>query len=60
MNKAVSFGYNKFLLKTYLYNSSSQFGIFFLSQHTVCPGSSDPPEKIFNMFASENEGYIIY
>ena len=22
---------------------------------TVCPGSSDPPEKIFNIFASENE-----
>ena len=20
--------------------------------HTVCPGSSDPPEKIFNVFAS--------
>ena len=27
---------------------------------TVCPGSSDPPEKIFNIFASENEGYTIY
>ena len=27
---------------------------------TVCPGSSDPPEKIFNKFASENEGYTIY
>ena len=23
--------------------------------HTVCPGSSDPLEKIFNVFASENE-----
>ena len=22
---------------------------------TVCPGSSDPSEKIFNMFAPENE-----
>ena len=22
---------------------------------TVCPGSSDPPEKIFDIFASENE-----
>ena len=29
-------------------------------QYTVCPGSSDPPEKIFNIFASENEGYTIY
>ena len=28
--------------------------------NTVCPGSSDPPGKIFNMFASENEGYTIY
>ena len=27
---------------------------------TVCPGSSDPPEKIFNVFASENEDYTIY
>ena len=24
---------------------------------TVCPGSSDPPEKILNIFASENEVY---
>ena len=28
--------------------------------NTVCPGSSDPPEKIFNIFASENEVYTIY
>ena len=28
--------------------------------HTVCPGSSAPPEKIFNIFASENEVYTIY
>ena len=27
---------------------------------TVCPGSSDPQEKIFNAFASENEVYTIY
>ena len=27
---------------------------------TVCPGSSDPAEKIFNKFASENEAYTIY
>ena len=25
------------------------------SANTVCPGSSDPPEKILNIFASENE-----
>ena len=28
--------------------------------HTVCPGSSDPPEKMFYIFASENEVYTIY
>ena len=28
--------------------------------HTECPGSSDPPEKIFDIFASENEVYTIY
>ena len=27
---------------------------------TVCPGSSDPPDKIFSIFASENEVYTIY
>jgi len=27
---------------------------------TVCPGSSDPPEKIFNIFESENEVYTNY
>ena len=27
---------------------------------TVCPGSSDPPEKILNIFTSENEVYTIY
>ena len=27
---------------------------------TVCPGSSDPPEKIFNIFAPENEVDTIY
>jgi len=28
--------------------------------YTVFPRSSDPPEKIFNIFASENEVYTIY
>ena len=27
---------------------------------TVCPGSSGPPEKIFDIFASGNEVYTIY
>ena len=29
-------------------------------QHTVCPGSSDSPENIFNIFAPENEVYTSY
>ena len=32
----------------------------YIRQSSVCPGSSDPPEKIFNTFASENEVYVIY
>ena len=28
--------------------------------YTVCPGSSDPPEKTLNIFASENEVYTIF
>ena len=27
---------------------------------TVCPGSSDPPEKMFNIFESKNEVCTIY
>ena len=27
---------------------------------TVCPGSSDPPEKVFDIFALENEVYTIH
>ena len=27
---------------------------------TVCPGSSDPPEKLLNISASENEVYTIF
>ena len=27
---------------------------------TVCPGSSDPPEKLLNIFASENKVYTIF
>ena len=30
-----------------------------LSYSIVCPGSSDPPEKIFNIFVSQNEVYTI-
>ena len=26
---------------------------------TVCPGSSDPQEKVLNIFASENEVYTM-
>ena len=37
------------------------YGIFACQKHsyTVCPGSSDPPEKIFNIFAAENEVYAV-
>ena len=28
--------------------------------YTVCPESSDPPEKILDIFASENEVYTIF
>ena len=28
--------------------------------HTLCPGSSDPKEKIFNRFASDNEVHAIF
>ena len=31
-------------------------GLLLALKYTVCPGSSDPPEKMFNIFASENEG----
>ena len=48
-----SFNCNIFCLAI-SYTSST----FFIS--TVCPGSSDPPEKIFIIFASENEGYTSY
>ena len=26
-----------------------------VKKHIVCPGSSDPPEKLFYIFVSENE-----
>ena len=32
----------------------------FACLNTVCPGSSDPPEKTLNIFASENEVYTIF
>ena len=35
-------------------------GTIFILLCTVCPGSSDPPEKIFHMFASEKEVYTIF
>ena len=40
-----------------------KFGDIFYQEflnHTGCPGRSDPPEKIFNIFASENEVYTIF
>ena len=38
------------------YSVSNKYTVF----STVCPGSSDPPENIFIIFASENEVYTIY
>ena len=43
--------------------SGKKIYIFFFiigKKYTVCPGSSDPPEKILNIFASENEVYNIF
>ena len=34
--------------------------LFYIRKLTVCPGSRDPPEKILNIFASENEVYTIF
>ena len=34
--------------------------LIWIRHTTVCQGSSDPPEKIFYIFASENEAYTIY
>ena len=33
--------------------------LYILKRTTVCPGSSDSPEKILNIFASENEVYRV-
>ena len=57
--------------RTYLYLvpnkmnllSTSFFGghkIDMIDKCTVCPGSSDPQEKIFNRFASDNEVHAIF
>ena len=41
--------------------SSNPFQIVsYIKLSTVCPGSSDPPEKMLNIFASENEVYNIF
>ena len=40
--------------KLFYYSSSSR------RADTVCQGSSDPPEKIFHIFASDNEVYTNY
>ena len=51
--RTVHFGYEK--------NTSIDIGLEeSYWAYTVCPGSSDPPEKTFNIFASENEVYTIY
>ena len=56
-----SFFFGKDLFTSYV---RKFFPIYALSawfyHGTVCPGSSDPPEKIFNIIASENEVYTVY
>ena len=44
----------------YKYNVNSIYRALHYCGYTVCPGSSDPPEKILNIFASENEVYAIF
>jgi len=44
------------IYRGFLFSGSHIFTI----KLTVCPGSSDPPQKILNIFASENEVYTIY
>ena len=39
---------------------SKALPLIYTQYYTVCPGSSDPPEKILNIFASENEVYTIF
>ena len=41
-----------------LYKSKNIHNILVVTHNS--PGSTDPPEKIFNIFASENEVYTIY
>ena len=51
----------KDILSTNLYIYGLEFSkIYCLYMYTVCPGSSDPPEKRLNIFASENEVYTIF
>ena len=47
-------------MKFYAAGTLSTASACYSRTDTVCPGSSDPPEKIFNIFASENEVYTIY
>ena len=60
----------KYIYRTFLKKKQQKFYFFKgMKQYlrgkswpepTVCPGSSDPPEKILNIFASENEVYTIF
>ena len=46
--------------KCILSRKLARFGTRSGIQYTVCPGSCDPPEKILNIFPSENEVYTIF
>ena len=40
--------------------SSFKFMLLDMDTYTVCPGSSDPPEKILNIFETEKDVYTIF
>ena len=49
------------LIKKFFFQEEIILAVFLSSKYvTVCPGSSDQPEKIFYIFASEYEVYAIF
>ena len=51
---------NYCILNQFVVARTAFFSRFGSGCYTVCPGSSDPPEKILNIFASENEVYTVF
>ena len=56
MNEVLESQFNFYML----YYRPASICMVLSEKPTVCPESSDPSEKIFNIFASENEVYTIY